>query len=158
MTITPLRTILFAGLLAGILDGVAAAVQSYVIRGTDPIVIFQYIASGTLGRAAFDGGLTTAGLGVVYHLTIAECWTVVFFFAYPSLAFLRKSRVLSGFGYGLFVWLIMNLVVVPLSRVPTQTLTVQNVFLGIVILIGTVGLPIAFRVHSHYSTARRQFA
>ena len=59
--VTPLRTILSAGLLAGFLDGIAASAQVYLMRGMNPVNVFQYVASGALGRSAFDGGWLTAG-------------------------------------------------------------------------------------------------
>ena len=60
--VTPLRTILSAGLLAGFLDGIAASAQAYLMRGMNPVNVFQYVAGGALGRSAFDGGWLTAGL------------------------------------------------------------------------------------------------
>ena len=89
--VTPLRTILSAGLLAGVLDGIAAAAQAYLMRGMNPVVVFQYVARGALGRNAFDSGWLTAGLGIVFHLAIAFSWAALFFFAYPSLSFLDSS-------------------------------------------------------------------
>ena len=144
------RTILRAGLLAGILDGCAAIVQAYLMRGTSPIVVFQYIASGALGRAAFDGGLATVAVGVLFHLFIGLSWATLFFVCYPYLDFLKKSRVLNGIGYGLLIWLVMNLIVVPMSRIPARPFVPFNVVTGILILMVMVGLPIAFIVHRHY--------
>jgi hypothetical protein len=106
--VTPLRTILSAGLLAGFLDGIAAAPQAYLMRGMNPVIVFQYVASGALGRSAFDGGWLTAGLGIVFHLAIALSWAALFFFAYPSFSFLAKSRVFNGVAYGLLIWLTMS--------------------------------------------------
>lgn len=148
-----LRTILRAGLLAGILDGCAAVVQAYLMRGTSPTVVFQYIASGALGRDAFDGGLATAGIGGMFHLTIALSWATVFFVAYPHLPFLKKSRLLNGIGYGLLIWLVMNLIAVPLSRIPARPFVPFTVITGILILMVMVGMPVAFIVAKHYQKA-----
>ena len=152
--VTPLRTILSAGLLAGVLDGIAAAAQAYLMRGMNPVNVFQYVASGALGRSAFDGGWLTAGLGLVFHLAIALSWAALFFFAYPSFSFLAKSRVLNGVGYGLFIWLTMNLLVVPMSRIPARPFVLQNIVTGMLILMVMVGMPIAFIVTKYY--IRRQ--
>jgi hypothetical protein len=137
--VTPLRTILSAGLLAGVLDGIAAAAQAYLMRGMNPIIVFHYVASGALGPSAFDGGWLTAGLGIVFHLAIALSWAALFFFAYPWFSFLAKSRVLNGVGYGLFIWLTMNLLVVPMSRIPARPFVLQNIVIGMLILIVMVG-------------------
>jgi hypothetical protein len=152
--VTPLRTILYAGLLAGFLDGIAAAAQAYLMRGMNPVDVFRYVASGALGRSAFDGGWLTAGLGIVFHLAIALSWAALFFFAYPWFPFLAKSRVLNGVGYGLFIWLTMNLLVVPMSRIPARPFVLQNIVTGMLILIVMVGMPVAFIVPKYYT--RRQ--
>jgi hypothetical protein len=148
--VTPLRTILSAGLLAGFLDGISAAAQAYLMRGMNPVVVFQYVASGALGRNAFDGGWLTAGLGMVFHLAIALSWAALFFFAYPWFSFLAKSRVFNGVAYGLLIWLTMNLLVVPMSRIPARPFVLQNVVTGMLILIVMVGMPVAFIVPKYY--------
>lgn len=152
--VTPLRTILSAGLLAGVLDGIAAAAQAYLMRGMNPVNVFQYVASGALGRSAFDSGWLTAGLGIVFHLAIALSWAALFFFAYPWFPFLAKSRVLNGVAYGLLIWLTMNLLIVPMSRIPARPFVLQNIVIGMLILMVMVGMPIAFIVPKYY--ARRQ--
>src|SRR5215211_7437743 len=124
--VTPLHTILSAGLLAGLLDGIAAAAQAYLMGGANPVILFQYIASGALERSAFDGGWLTAGLGIVFQLAIALSWAALFFFVYPYFSFLAKSRVLNGVAYGLLIWLTMNLLVVPMSRIPDRPFVLQN--------------------------------
>ena len=64
------QAILWGGVVAGILDA-ADGVIDYGFQGLNPIQVLQYIASGALGTAAFQGGLTAAGLGVVLHFFIA---------------------------------------------------------------------------------------
>jgi len=39
--------------------------------GASPVVVFQSIASGALGEAAFHEGLAAAGLGLGVHLFIS---------------------------------------------------------------------------------------
>ena len=140
----PLIPFFKTGLLAALLDGLAAVVNAYLARGTSPVIVFQYIASGALGRDAFAGGLLTAAAGVVIHCTIAISWSALYFFAYPRLSLIRKNRVASGIGYGLFVWLIMNLVVLPMTRIPSRPFVLLNALTGILILMGMVGLPVSF--------------
>ena len=140
--------------MVGVLDILAAFGQSYIVRGTSPVIVLQYIASGALGASAFDGGLLTAFCGLFFHFLIATCWTAVYFLTYPHLSILRRSRLGSGIGYGLFVWLMMNLIVVPMSRIPARTLILHNVVIGMLILIAMVGLPIAFIVSRYYQTQK----
>ena len=46
--------------------------------------------------------------------------------------------------YGIFIWIVMNLIVVPLSRVPHRTVTLSNVVINLIILIVCVGIPLSF--------------
>jgi hypothetical protein len=106
------------------------------------------------GGSAFDGGWLTAGLGIVFHLAIALSWAALFFFAYRSFSFLAKSRVFNGVAYGLLIWLTINLLVVPMSRIPARPFVLLNVVTGMLILILMVGMPVAFIVPKYY--LRRQ--
>ena len=64
------KSMLLGGVCAGVLDFIGACVSNYS-RGVTPLRIAQSIASGLLGRAAFEGGYKTAALGVVLHFIIA---------------------------------------------------------------------------------------
>src|SRR5262249_25429247 len=106
-----------AWVLAGTLH-IAAAVFYYIgpsSAGAERLL--QGIASGVLGARAFDGGGATALLGLALHYLIALIWTLVFLVAWRTLGALRRHLVLSGIMYGIIVWLVMNLVVLPLSNV-----------------------------------------
>jgi hypothetical protein len=67
---TPARALLVGALTVGVLDGLDALVF-FGLRGLSPARLFQGIASGLLGRSAFEGGMATALLGVLLHLFIA---------------------------------------------------------------------------------------
>ena len=72
----------------GILDGLAAVVTA-AVRGISPDRVFQYIASGILGRAAFEGGAATIAFGLLLHFIVALGAASVFVLArawreYPS--------------------------------------------------------------------------
>src|SRR5258708_33505129 len=74
-----LRAILLGGLIAGILDISYACIFSYIRRRTSPVVILQSVASGALGRSAFEGGAKTAALGLFFHFLIATTAAAGFF-------------------------------------------------------------------------------
>ncbi len=74
-----------SGVIVGILDAIAASVNAYAQRGVSPAGVFRYVASGALGKSAFDGGLGIAGLGLLFHFIIAISWTFLFFMAYFCL-------------------------------------------------------------------------
>ncbi len=148
----PFITILKAGLLAGALDGLAAVTYSYLMAGTSPVRVFQFIASGVWGKEAFSGGLLIAVCGLLFHFVIAFSWTTLFFFAYPKIPMLSKNKYLSGLSYGVLIWLVMNLAVLPLSNVSQGSFTLRGVSVGVLFLMFCVGLPVSLIVHKHYSS------
>lgn len=145
-----LKTILFTGFAVGTLDITAAMIQAG-IRGTGPVRLLQYVASGIFGTAAFSGGGLFAFYGLVFHYFIAICWTALFFLLYPKLDLIKYNRVLTGIIYGIFVGILMNFVVVPLSGVPRGPVSLPSVILAIGILVVAIGLPLSFLAHRFYS-------
>jgi hypothetical protein len=141
-----------AGLLAGTLDAAAASLLYFISTGNNPTRVFQYIASAVFGKNAFSGGLQMAAWGLLLHYFIAFTFAALFFLAYPFLLRFVKSSVVMGILLGLIVWLIMNLVIVPLTKAPQLPLKINQAILNIVILMLFVGLPIAVIVRRYYSS------
>jgi hypothetical protein len=145
-----INAMLLAGLLAGTLDGLAAAIL-YVIRtGKNPLAVFRFIASGVFGPDALSGGTSMAMMGILFHYIIATGWAVLFFMACSRFTMLLKNWMVSGISYGLFVWLMMNLVVLPLSRVPSVPIAVNGAIIGILVLMFCIGLPISFLARKYF--------
>lgn len=138
-----LKTILYTGLTVGVLDGIAASVNSG-LSGISPVRVFQYIASGLLGRAAFDGGLPIAGLGLALHFVVALGASAVFFGASRFLPILTRLPYVFGPIYGVIVYFVMREIVSPLSLTNRAAPTINGTVIMIVIHILFVGLPIAF--------------
>ena len=145
------KAILLTGLLVGTLDAGAAIVNFIIPAWRNPIRIFQYIASGVFGRdIAFADPLVMPLLGLIFHYIIAVSWTAAYFLAYPKLKLVWKNTVLGGVAYGAVVWALMNLIVLPLSRVPAGPLRLAPSITGMLILMVMVGLPVAFRANHFY--------
>jgi uncharacterized membrane protein YagU involved in acid resistance len=145
------KTILLAGVIAGVLDIVAAVVTT-VLRDRPPMRMLQSIASGVLGQNSYNGGIKTASLGLVLHFIIATGWAAVFYLASRKLTFLVRQPIISGLLYGIFVFCIMNLVVLPLSAFPHKvSFSLSSVIIGVTVLMFCIGLPIALMVR-RYST------
>jgi hypothetical protein len=145
------RSIVFTGLFVGTLDAIAAIINFTIQGGKDPVKIFNFIASGFFGKTAFEGGLLMAMYGLVFHYIIAIGWTAIFFLIYPRIIPSFMSRIVPGIIYGIIVWTLMNLVVLPISNTPPLSLTIVNAIIGILIIVGCVGLPIAYFASSYYS-------
>ncbi|HWA34247.1 MAG TPA: hypothetical protein VG737_08970 [Cyclobacteriaceae bacterium] len=143
--------ILFAGLLAGTCDITAACIQFYLKTGKGPAVIGQYIASAVFGtETAYSGDVSMIIIGFVFHYMVAFGWTILFFFAYPRLSFLRGNKIIVGIAYGAFVWLMMNQVVVPLTLIGRGPFNLVNAAQAMAILMACIGIPISLVANSYY--------
>lgn len=137
------EAILLGGFSAGVLDFIAACVTN-ASRGVTPMRIGQSIASGVLGRAAFDGGYKTAALGIVLHFVIAFGAATAFCLASQKLHWLVYRPLLNGALFGVAVFWFMQLIVLPLSEISfKQTFSWQAVMTGMIVHVLCVGLPIA---------------
>ena len=145
-----LPSILWGGLLCGILDLTAACVTWGIRAGVRPIRIGQSVASGLLGASAYQGGWQTAVLGVALHFLIAFTATTIFYIASRYFKFLIQQAILSGVLYGIAVHLFMSQVVVPLSAARRGPFSWLNFTIAIITHIFCVGLPISLSVR-HFS-------
>lgn len=137
------RAILLGGLVVGALDALDAVIF-FGLRGAKPIAVFQSIASGLLGRAAFRGGLGTALLGACLHFFIATVVVLVYYVASTRLRILVRHPVVCGIAYGIAVYVVMNRVVVPLSAAASGgTPPLPVLANGLLIHMFGVGLPSA---------------
>ncbi|QNN42242.1 DUF1440 domain-containing protein [Pedobacter roseus] len=141
-----LKKVFLISLIAGTLDGLAAVIFLAKMNFTG---VFQYIASAVLGNAAFTGGIKTAIIGLTLHYFIAFSFTLLYTFASTKIALLKQHFILSGVIYGLVVWTVMNLIIVPLTKIPATPFHYEKAVLNAVILIFCIGLPIS------YLTARK---
>lgn len=148
-----LVTILWIGLFAGTLDITDNLIFNQ-LRGITPKMAFQYIASGLIGiQASRGGGLLSVALGVAIHYTIALVWTALFYAASRKFAILSRRSVLSGLVYGGAIYLFMNFIVLPLSRVPYRpsAVTIASRVNGVLALLLFIGLPISLLVRRYSS-------
>jgi len=144
---SPLTTpqALFFGTLAVAGLDILDAVLFFGIRNdVQPIAIFQSIASGVMGRAAYDGGVATALLGGALHVLIALLVVAVYLAAARRWRRLARKPLLYGPLYGLAVYVVMNLVVVPLSAAAVGPPSWPVVVNGVLIHILGVGVPTAY--------------
>ncbi|WP_066809712.1 hypothetical protein [Sphingomonas asaccharolytica] len=110
-TIEITRAVVVAGLVAGTLDIGAAALINHV----GPALILQGIASGLVGMKSYAGGAGTVALGLALQLAMSIVIAGIYAAAAARLAWLRSRPVLAGLAFGLGVFVVMNLIVVPLS-------------------------------------------
>jgi hypothetical protein len=132
--------VLVGGGVGGLID-IVYAIAASLPKGVMPIRILQSVASGLLGRAAYQGGLATALLGAMLHFLMTLAMAALFVAAARSLPAVRQQLLVAGLCYGAAIYFAMRWVIVPLSRFPGDLRVVHPVELG-VHAIG-VGLAIA---------------
>jgi xanthine/uracil permease len=137
------RALLYGTLAVGVLDLLDAFVFFWMRSSVPPIRILQSIAAGLLGRASFSGGARTAALGFVLHFLIAFVVVLVYLMASRILPFLKRHSIACGLAYGVVVYLVMNLVVVPLSAAVGGARPGAVILNGVLIHMFGVGLPAA---------------
>jgi uncharacterized membrane protein YagU involved in acid resistance len=71
-----------------------------------------------LGVAAFEGGLATVLLGLFLHLIISLVIAAIFILSVDRLPLLRRHVMAGSLLYGLVVFIVMNMIITPLSAAP----------------------------------------
>jgi uncharacterized membrane protein YagU involved in acid resistance len=150
------RTISWASLaqIAVFAGGVAAAVEMMIVLpvqgalGANPEQVFQGIAAGALGvRAAFRGGAPAAALGVAVHLVVSIVAAGLYAWAAVRWPTLARRPLIWGPLYGVACYVVMNLIVIPLSRIgfaPPPSFALWCASFGVHLFF--FGLPIALVV------------
>jgi hypothetical protein len=133
-----------SGFIVGTLDILAAFLYYFIKTGKNPLSVLKFVAGGFFGEKAFRGGNSMYFFGLFLHYLIAFCFTVFFYLVISKLNSLKNLLVLRGLLYGLFVWAIMNVLVVPLSKLPGRPIDPVNALINILILMVCVGIPLSF--------------
>jgi len=141
-------------LIAGLLDITYAFVFSYIRSGRTPAFVLQSVASGALGRDAYQGGAKTAALGLGFHFIIALAAAAVYVLASRVLPFLITQPLISGIAYGVCVYAFMYCVVLRVLAIRATAWPwsyPKPVLIGVLLIhMFGIGLPIAL-VNRHYS-------
>ncbi|MGO4378162.1 hypothetical protein AB4Z19_07815 [Pseudoduganella sp. RAF19] len=131
-------------LVAGTLD-ILAAFLMQLASHVSPVRVLQAIASGWLGPAAFSGGVPAAALGLVSHFLLMAALVAVYVVFVAGRALARQQPLLCGVLTGIGMYVFMNAVVLPLSRIAFHpNYSMMPVLIGLVVHILCVGMPIAF--------------
>ena len=109
--------VVLGGLLVAIGDTIFASTLWFGWSVPGLVKLFQTIAVGVLGKASFDGGVAAAGLGAGLHLFMATMFVVVYTLASQRVPALLRRPFVHGPLYGVVLYVVMNFVVMPLSRV-----------------------------------------
>jgi hypothetical protein len=144
------KTIIIAWLVAGTSDISAAMLLYYGRTGKNPSAVLQYITSAVIDTTAYTGSMAINIAGLLLHYIIALLFVTLLFILYPLLHRLFNNRVCWAAVYGLFIWAIMNLLVLPLTRLPVQPIQPMKALQSILVLVLAIGLPATFIIHRYY--------
>jgi hypothetical protein len=108
---------LIAGLAAAVIEMIFVLPIRYWLVGATPDVVFQFIASGALGRQAFEKGTYAVLFGIGVHTLISIVSAAVFAIGALRWSWLRRHVLLSGCACGILAFLVMSFIVLPLSAI-----------------------------------------
>jgi hypothetical protein len=152
----PLPAVLAPGLIAGLTGAVTMDAYLIVVLvfGTHAVTLtgfYQYIASGAIGTAAYEG-TSGAALGAALHLAIGAAWGVGYAYAAARTPQVLARPLISGIAFGFVVMLAMQLVEVAANiyRLP-DTFALANGFIAHTVFFG---IPIAYIVRSRLAPSR----
>jgi hypothetical protein len=128
---SPVRQWIKTGVAVAVSDGLFASATGIWIKPyATPFRVFRGVASVLFGRGVLDGGVPWALVGMLMHLTVALFWSGLFLLALQNSDKLRAAiqsaptAILVAVVYGISIWLIMSLIVIPtlVHRPPTIAL------------------------------------
>lgn len=108
----PMSLFIRATLIAGTLDMLSAAAYA-LMAGKNPLAVPVGIASA-VWPGALKAGAPALGVGLLLHFAIMLVMVVVYVAAARRFSWLTQKPVASGVIYGLILWAVMNLVVLPI--------------------------------------------
>lgn len=139
-----LSLIIKAALIVGTLDIIAACLNFYFKTGKNIGIVLKYIASAVFGKEAMMGSEEMIFAGIFLHYLIAFCFTIFFAIIYPKLWAWFQNNLIIAISYGIFVWAVMNLLIVPNSLAAKIPFSWSGAITSAVILIICIGYPLAY--------------
>ena len=147
------KTILLSGFVAGTMDMLGAIlVYTAIMQKVTVVQILHGIASGVFGKTTVGSSATMALIGLGFHYFIAFCWAIGYFIVYPYIPFLRKQKIIAGLLYGIVVWAVMNLIVLPMSNAYHSPFAWPSAIRAATILMLCIGLPISLITSRYYKS------
>jgi hypothetical protein len=147
---TSFKVLVISGIVGGLHALVNCLVQFIFFRSS-PVYVFQFASSTLLGTSAFESGLSSVLPGIALYFVISFIFVSLFVVATSGIPVLARYPIVVGTVYGLLIWIIINLIVLPISASPPIDLAFVKVYINVLIYIGTIGIPITNFVSKFYS-------
>lgn len=145
------KTVILTGLFVGTTDILAAYISQWIKTGQFAEHMLNYIGGGLIGlENSMNSGNWGALLGLVNHYAIAMFFTLLFFLVFPKVKILRFDKYLIGILYAMFIGVVMNFIVLPLTPLPGGKFSLPHEFVGWIILGIVLGIPISYKAYEYY--------
>ena len=145
---------LLVGLVVAVTMGIGTTINFLSSGGKNPIRLLQFVSSGLFGGDAFadENKLFMTWMGMFLHFFVSWGWAILYFILYNKITSLVKNKWRSGICFGLLIWMMMALVVMPLSKAPHVSFEFTGALFDIVIIIVGAGLPIALLTNRYFKS------
>lgn len=154
--LNPLTVLIALTLVFGTLDIADALLFWGVTMDVGPTHIFQGIASGLLGSAAFHGSIATAALGAVIHYCGFLCLLGIYYLVLMRFPALGRRPYAYGLIYGLLTYSLIHSLILPLSAYHIVSGFYLAGFLNSFLAqIAFVGIASGFLAHELHSKEKR---
>jgi uncharacterized membrane protein YagU involved in acid resistance len=118
------------------------------LRAIPALRLWQNIASSVLGPDSFNRGWTSGIIGLLLHCAVAFTAAFVFVLTAQLFPTILKHEIISGAAFGLLLFVVMNVTIIPLSHMPKRSVPPSLIAIQIIMHMFLVGLPIS--LSSHY--------
>ncbi len=115
-----------------------------VVLGTEQLL--QWDASNAFGAAAYSGGWTVAGIGLLMDAVVSTWWAAVFVILYLNAPLVRRYPVFSGLLFGAAVMGVMIYLVVPIGHAAQAPRTAVSTINTLIAHSLFFGVPLALTV------------
>ncbi len=116
------------------------------MHGATPAGILTFIASGLVGPAAKAMGVWSVVLGALLHYSICVCAAFAYLLASTQFRSLTRRPLAYGAAFGVAMYVFMNFVVIPLSRIAFHVPPLRSVLGELFSHVFLVGMVIAVGV------------
>jgi hypothetical protein len=148
------KSVFIAGILVGILVAIGTTTSFLLSGGEHPISLLNFVASGIFGEVAFNGDRSLTYIGMMFHFMISIIWAFLLMSFDPVQKIYSKNWLINGALYGVFIWFVMALIVMPLSNAPPVPLTFKSAIVDVTVLVLSAGLPISYLASQHFPAAK----
>ena len=143
--------VVLAAIIAGSLDLIFAFTFHGIMSHVWPMRILLSIATGWFGAASMQGGAGIAAIGFFSHYGILLGASAIYFAAARAMPWLNRRPYLYGVVFGICIYAVMHLVVLPLSNAPafkaTTIGTVADVLMHTLVIGPAIALSLRRFAH-----------